>query len=302
MKKIIFLFLLVSLGLSLFAQKKNGSVFSEHEVIDKTKAMWTAFVKGDKEAYLDFFADEIWGINNGDPTLMKKEQLLGTMTWWKGVENLKIDDAAPAYPDAIEYKGSGLWVQDWLNITGIHQLTGIPIKLHLHNLYQFNDEGKIDVFYNYFNNNVFEEITQSQTTRKNGNIYIHHPHINTVRKLVNAFLAGNFEKCAEFFTPNARFSNTSMTYGESVGLEERMKELEAFFANYDNIEMVQHGYPDCFYYDKTNHYAVQSWWKCSVTNKEKKKNTYLLMMGHNFDNNGKITNEMLYFSTNHLEN
>ena len=33
--------------------------------------------------------------------------------------------AKPAFPDAMEYKEGGTWVQDWLLMTGVHKETGI---------------------------------------------------------------------------------------------------------------------------------------------------------------------------------
>ena len=39
----------------------------------------------------------------------------------------------------------------------------------------------------YFNNDVFEDIERSKATRENGKIYINHPYIAKVRKLVNAY-------------------------------------------------------------------------------------------------------------------
>ena len=67
MKKLtvlLFLAFCVSTG---FAQTKNGTIYSEHELIDKTRQLWKAFQDGDKETYLSFFADSIGLIrNNGE--------------------------------------------------------------------------------------------------------------------------------------------------------------------------------------------------------------------------------------------
>ena len=58
--------------LTVNAQKQSGFVYSEHEGITKTKAMWAAFLKGDKDTFLSFFADSVWSGNNG--TVEKKIQ------------------------------------------------------------------------------------------------------------------------------------------------------------------------------------------------------------------------------------
>jgi hypothetical protein len=51
--------------LTVNAQKQSGIVYSEHEGITKTKAAWAAFLKGDKDKFLSFFADSVWNGNNG---------------------------------------------------------------------------------------------------------------------------------------------------------------------------------------------------------------------------------------------
>jgi len=134
MKRIALFFMMFFLGSSIYAQENNGTVYSEHESIEKTKALWSAFVKGDKEVYMGFFADTAYVFANG--TLNKnKEVMKGWMDWWSNVDNFKVEDYKPAYPDAIEYKTGGTWVQDWLRFSGIHKKSGVRMDMHFHNLY-----------------------------------------------------------------------------------------------------------------------------------------------------------------------
>lgn len=303
MKKYI---LLLAFGLLSFltvdGQKENGTVYSEHESIKKTKDLWDAFKKGDKDAYLNFFADTVYFVRNGILNKILKKDMGGAIDWWQGVENLSIKDNTPAYPDAINYKVGGLWVQDWLKITGTHKKTGINIDLPIHNLYSFNKEGKIRIFHQYYNNDLFEEIRNSQRTIENGTVYINHPYIVTVRKCVNAYCAEDIETLKSFYSPKAESWKSDFKGMKFISLDEKMKENEAVFSANSNIVLQQVGYPDCIYYSKDDFYVVYSWWTLSFTTKDgKKKSDIPVMMSHEFDKEGKIAREYVYLSTNHFE-
>jgi hypothetical protein len=303
MKKILLLVISIFAGLLNFAQVKNGTVYIQHPAIEKTKKLWTAFEKGDKDACEALLADTMIAIYNGSVDTQKKENYLkGFGLWSTEFENLKVVDDTPAYPDAIEYAKGGLWVQDWLLMTGTHKKSGINLNLHIHNLYSFNKDGKITSLSLYFDNTQFEEINSSGITQENGKIFINHPCIITVRKLVNAYCAKNLAAMAEFYTPDAQFSNSTMNFGETNDLSARKKELEANFANSDNIKMRQFGYPDCVYYARNDSYVVYSWWVCSATLKtDGKKIEFPLMLSHSFNKEGKIVSEEGYYSSNHLK-
>jgi len=145
--------LLLTIGANSFAQKKNGIVYSEHETIDKTRELWKAFVNGDEAKYRSFFADTAFLTRNDNRTqkLANAEIGNGIADMSSNYKNFMVRDQKPAFPDAIEYKEGGTWVQDWLLMTGIHKETGIILELPLHNLYRFNEKGKITSITNYFN-------------------------------------------------------------------------------------------------------------------------------------------------------
>jgi ketosteroid isomerase-like protein len=303
MKKILLLIISIFVGLISYAQEKNGTVYVQHPAIEKTKKLWSAFEKGDKAAFSAFLADSMVAIYNGSRDFQKKEDYLKSLDWWSTeFENLKVVDDAPAYPDAIDYTKGGLWVQDWLLITGIHKKSGINLNLHIHNLYSFNKDGKITTLFQYFDNTQFEEITSSGATQENGKIYINHPYIITVRKLVNAYCSKNITAVSEFFSPDAQFSNSTMKMGETKDLTARKKGWEEDFAKTDNIHLRQFGYPDCIYYAKNDSYVVYSWWVWSGTSKaDGKKTEFPIMLSHTFNKEGKIVSEDAYYSSNHLE-
>lgn len=304
MKKLKFV-LIVALTsfLTVNAQKQSGIVYSEHEGINKVKAMWAALIKGDKDTHLSFFADSVWTGNNGSVEKRAKEQFVETLEWGKReLKNVSVVDDKSASPDAIQYKDGELFVQDWLRLKGTHEKTGINLNYAVHNVYHFNKAGKIDAFLQYFNTDVFTEIDNSSRTIENGNVYINHPYIVTVRKCVNAYCAKDIETLKTFYSPKTMFMKSDFKAGKPINLEEKMKEDKGFFALWNNITLQQVGYPDCIYYAKNDNYAVYSWWKLSVTSKDgKTKKDIPLMMIHGFNKNGEIMYESTYLSSNHFQ-
>lgn len=302
MRKSFYLLLVILfIGGNAFSQKKNGTVYSEHEAIDKTRELWKAFLDADEDKYLSFFADSVYTMSNGERGELEASKDVGSgINWWKeNFENLKIEDHKPAYPDAVEYKGGGLWVQDWLLVTATHKKSGINLEVPLHNLYSFNEEGKIFIMDTYFNNDVFEEIANSQTKKENGKVYINHPYIAEVRKCVNAHVDKDLEGWASFFAPEATFMASWAEFGTSLTFEE-LKEMKAksFKDNDTKSKVEEVGYPDCIYYEKNDGYVVYSWWKVSFV-KDGKKGVYPLMLSHTFNKDGKIVSEFAYASSNH---
>lgn len=304
MKKIAILFMLLLIaGVSSFSQKKNGVVYSEHEAITKTQELWKASVEGDEAKYRSYFADSAYIVRNGsNPKKTANADIgKGLSKWSSGFENFKVRDYTPAYPDAIEYKEAGTWVQDWLLMTGIHKESGIVLDVPLHNIYSFDEDGKITMMSMYFNNDVFEEINNSKGIKENGTIYINHPYITTVRKTVNAFVARDIETMASSFSPEARITFSSMKQGESKNLEEYKTYLtNRYFKDELTYKMEQVGYPDCVHYAKGGQYVVYSWWKILIK-KDGKKYDLPLMMSHDFNDDGEIVRMHIYASSNHFE-
>ena len=304
MKKIATLFvLLLIVGANSYAQKKSGVIYSEHESIALTQELWQAMAKGDEAKYRSYFADSAVIVRNGDspPKTANADIGKGLAKWSGSYENLKVGDYKPAYPDALEYKEGGTWVQDWLLMTGVHKKSGIVLDLPVHNLYRFNEEGKVALMISYFNNDVFEEIANSQQTKENGTVYINHPYIVTVRKIMNAFMDRDAEKLGSYFTPEARVSFSSMKKGESMSIEEYKTYLSGrYFRDEVKYKMVQTGYPDCVHYEKNDSYVVYSWWNLLVK-LDGKKHEIPLMLSHDFNGDGEIVHSHVYASSNHFE-
>lgn len=303
MKKLSVLIALLAFVVSSMAQKENGKVFIEHPALQKVNQFWAAFTSGDKEAYMALLADTVATSRNGRFVQRTKEEMAKNMDWWiKEFENLKAVADTPAYADAIEYDKGGLWVQDWLLLEGTHTKSGINLDLRIHNLYHFNDDGKIASLHQYFNNDVFEAINTSGGTIENGEVYIQHPYIITVRKAVNAYCAKDAATLRTFFADDARFSNSTMKMRESVSLDEVLKGWQSFWDETEDIHFEQVGYPDCIYYAKNDGYNVYSWWILRTTMKEDgRKIAVPIMLSHSFNKDGKIEWDMAYYSSNHFE-
>ena len=305
MKKItILLAIFLFIQVSSFSQKKTGTIFSEHEAIEATQGIWEAFVNGDEAKYRSFFADSAYISRNGDtgkPKVANAQIGKGIAGFGGNYDNLKIGDQKPAFPDALEYKEGGIWVQDWLLMTGIHKETGVKVELPIHNLYSLNDEGKVNMMVNYFDYDVFEEIGNSAKTIENGKVYINHPHIVTVRKLLNAFEAGDMDKWASYYSPKARFNTSSMQVDESQSLEEYREDItKRWHQDGLKFKLEQVGYPDCIYYEQSDGYVVYSWWNMIVL-KDGKKSKFPFMLSHDFDDEGKVVYGRIHVSSNHLE-
>lgn len=303
MKKYLFFLILgLSSFLTVSAQKENGIVYSEHEAINKTRAMWDAFAKGDKESFFNFFTDTVNYTINGRSSKRPIRDFAPNIVFWQGLTNLSFKNDTPSVPDAIQYKKGGLWVHDWIRATGIHKETGINIDLPFSNAYQFNKEGKINTWIQYADMAALNEIGKSKQTIENGTVYINHPYIVTVRKLVNAYCAKDIETMTSFYTPKAIFWKSDGKVNEFINLEEKMKENKQTFASHDKIKFTQVGYPDCIHYSKDDTYVVYSWWELSfTTNEGKKKSNIPVMVSHDFNKEGKIIREFLYLSGSHLK-
>jgi hypothetical protein len=62
------------------------------------------------------------------------------------------------------------------------------------------------------------------------------------------------------------------------------------------------GYPDYLNYELGNAKVVQSWWNFRMTRKsDKNKNVLPVFYIHNFNGEGKITSELVYYSEKLLE-
>lgn len=288
--------------MGVHAQKGEGIIYTNHEAISKTKALWAAFVKGDAEAYASNLTDSLTLISNGDSTVLGKQNYKRIFNWWKGINHLAVKQDNHLEPIAYTSKDGDLWVEDWVRITGIHNESGLNYDNHAHDLYHFNKDMKIDKVYQYYDDKSSEAINKSSLTTKNGTVYDNHPYINTVRKYVNAWCAEDIPTLTSFYSPDAWCMQSSYKATRPIKLEDKMKQNKQTFDAYDNIKLEQWGNPDCIYYEKDDAWVVNSWWILSFTTKDgAKKSDIPVMISNVFNKDGKITWEAVYVSSNHFQ-
>ncbi len=307
MKKILVILSLSLICVLSSAQKKNGTVYSEHETIDKTVEMWTAFVNGDEEKLLSLFEDSVFVTHNGEWSAKTKKRskayIARTMKWFNSeFEDLSFKVHTPAYPDAIEYKDGGVWVQDWIVLSGISKSSGIVLDVPYHNLYSFSKSGKIQGIIFYYENDVYRDIQLANTEEKNGTIYKNHPYIVTVRKLLNAiYVKKDFDEWISYYSPDVTYWNSTMKWEDEIDFEQ-LKALGSELINNDKTyKLTQIGYPDCMHYGLGDMYVVYAWWNMEVTDADGESIEYPMMTSHYFNGEGKVNGIHVFYSSNHLE-
>ena len=64
--------------------------------------------------------------NTNDREIGGKETVLRNINWFKNYfDYVSFDDTEGAYPDMLETKRSGNWLQSWFNVYGVHKNTGV---------------------------------------------------------------------------------------------------------------------------------------------------------------------------------
>ena len=308
MKKLTLLFVLaLSSTITSFGQKKtNGTVYIDHPAIVTVEAMTKAFVAGDSTKVASYLADDFKAWNGvgtrSDAKGQDKASYAGKAKGWhNALDYYSITRSKGAYPDAIEYKKDNdkeeVWVQTWEDLKGMHKKTGVKVDMPMHRLFVVNKDNKIRTIINYTNQSIGDEIRSSYVNRTNGNIYNHHDNINTFRKVMYTFENKDVDKALSYYTDDATFSNIHQKFGESHTKAEVKPLWEKFLSDYEikSIDMI--GYPDYLEYEMGNGREVLSWWNYHlIRNSDKKEISMPVHFSDSFDADGKITNQMIYYS------
>jgi len=305
--KLIIAMLLISS--IMYSQKsKNGTVYNEHPAIDAVESMMQAFYAGDADKVATYLADDFksyQGTNtNKDAKGRDKEWFLGASKWvkenWSYISNKR---SSGAYPDAIEYKGDdGLWVQTWDQFKALDNASGVTLDMPIHRLYKMTSDNKIQTMIIYDNDLPWAERRRSFAPRTNGTIYNNHDNINTVRLMMGALANSDPDKAFSYFTEDAKFTNLDMARDESHTVAEEKEMFNGLITDWtiESIDVV--GYPDYLEYEMGGAKVVQSWWDVRMTKKSDGKKVILpLMLTHNFNDEGKMTNETGYYTTKSME-
>lgn len=310
MKKIILVIALMTSFITI-AQKKNGTVYIEHPAIDVVNSFTQAFVEGDTVKLASLLTDDFKNYNGvstnpSDKGTDKARYVKNSYRWFDELDYFSISDYPGAYPDAIEYKEDNkdgeIWVQTWDLLKGVHKETGVKFTSPIHRLIVVTKDNKIKTIINYNNDGIFTELQQSFSDRTNGTIYNHHENINTVRKAVYAFENADLKKALSFYSDDAQFLNINDDLNKPDTKDNVKKIRQEFLDAFEitSIEMI--GYPDYLEYEMANGRVVMSWWDFHLIRKsDKKKITLPMHISDDFDEDGNITSEILYFNRSELE-
>ena len=307
MKKIIILtFLLIPL--SSFTQKNNnGKVYDKHPAIDKVNKFTSAWITGDTETLKSLTGDDfkMGSSMNNNPNYKGGDinNLVGQSRWMtNNFVNISLKDRGQAYSDAIEYKRSGLFVQTFQEFIAWDKNNGFKIKTPFNATFVFDKKGeKIIRFWWSDNQAVWQKWNLSRQTIKNGTIYKDHPYIGKVRQIWFNLAMGNIDQVWKDFSPNARIYDLNLMGKDYNNLIDHKKYVGDVFNRYDFVSIDEVGYPDYIDYEG-NGGTVLAWYNMVVKNKKtNKKITLKFHSQHDFNEEGIIVTEYLYYNANLLK-
>lgn len=311
MKKLIFGVAMLSMLVTYSQKKKNGTIYIEHPAIDLVESMEQAFVAGDADKVASFLAEDyqFWnGVGtNKDAKPGTIENARNNVKWWKeNMSYVSLERAGGTYPDAMEYKDDEqkdvVWVQNWSRLKALNNKTGMKVDVPVHRIYRVNKDNKIDLIVNYTNDLFWNRFRSTFAVRENGTIFINHENINTVRKMVYALEFNDVEGMFSHFSDKAQFRNIHMPIGSWHNMEEERKSVADFLEAFEILGIDEQGYPDYLEYGEGNAKVVQSWWKFRLKRKSDDKKIILpMMLLNDFNDEGKIIRESLYYSLSVLQ-
>ena len=307
MKKIIILTLLL-IPISSFTQKNNnGKVYDKHPAIDKVNKFTSAWISGDTETLKSLTGNDfkMGSSMNSNPNYKGGDinNLIGQSRWMSNnFVNISLKDRGQAYSDAIEYKRSGLFVQTFQEFIAWDKNNGFKIKTPFNATFVFDKKGeKIVRFWWSDNQAVWQKWNLSRQTIKNGTIYKDHPYIGKVRQIWFNLAMGNIDQVWKDFSPNARIYDLNLMDKDYNNLSDHQNYVGEVFSKYDFISIDEVGYPDYIDYEG-NGGTVLAWYNMIVKNKKTKKNITLKFHSqHDFNEEGIIVTEYLYYNANLLK-
>ena len=311
MKKTIVFALACLSTFGMNAQKKaNGTIFITHPAIEVVESFNKAFANGDVDKVASYVTDDFKSYDTSEsyPVEENKASLLKDVASWRdNYEYTSLTKQNGAYPDALEYKEDlekgEVWVQTWERLKGTEKQTGIKIDLLLHRSYIVNKDLKIKTVILYLDSRPFDRIKYSKTERKNGEIYMTHENINTVRKVMAAFENKDFDKYSLYYDESLKvFDINNADFNKSTSLKELIANDKNFHQNFEIVRIEQVGYPDYLHFELMDARVVNSWWNVVLIRKsDKKKMSLPLMLSNDFNAKGKIIAETMYYSQKTLE-
>ena len=294
---------LLMLPLILWGQKNNnGKVFDKHPAIDIVDQFTAAWISGDTEALKTLTGEgfKMGSSMNNNPNYKGGDikNLLGQSTWMSNnFVNISLKDRGQAYSDAIEYKRSGLFVQTFQEFIAWDKNNGFKIRTPFNATFVFDKKGeKIVRFWWSDNQAAWQKWNLSRQTIKNGTIYKDHPFIGKVRQIWYNLAQGNLDKVWKDFTPNARINDANSIDQEAKGLKEHQAYVGEVFSQFEFVSIDEVGYPDYIDYEG-NGGVVLAWYNMTLKSKKTNKNIVLKFHSqHDFNEEGMIVLETLYYN------
>ena len=305
MKKLLFLLVLVP-AITLAQKNNNGKVYDKHPALDIAEKFGQAWISGDVETLKSLVGQGFKMGNSMNTNPMYKggdiNNLIGQATWMKNnFVNISLKNRGQAYPDAIEYKRSGLFVQTFQEFIAWDKRNGFKIKTPFNAIFVFDKKGeKIMRFWWADNTAVWQKWNLSKQTIKNGTIYKDHPNLGKVRLVYYNVEQGDLEATFENFSKNARIYDSNLVDKEYISLDDHMQNVGAIFSQFEVISLDEVGYPD--YMDYEGDGGVAYIWM-NFTLKNKKTDKVVNLPVHSqmwFSDEGMIVREDVYYNANIL--
>jgi hypothetical protein len=305
MKKLLFLLVLVP-AITLAQKNNNGKVYDKHPALDIAEKFGQAWISGDVETLKSLVGEGFKMGNSMNTNPMSKggdiNNLIGQATWMKNnFVNISLKNRGQAYPDAIEYKRSGLFVQTFQEFIAWDKSNGFKIKTPFNAIFVFDKKGeKIMRFWWADNTAVWQKWNLSKQTIKNGTIYKDHPNLGKVRLVYYNVEQGDLEATFENFSKNARIYDSNLVDKEYNSLEDHIQNVGAIFSQFEVISLDEVGYPD--YMDYEGDGGVAYIWM-NFTLKNKKTDKVVNLPVHSqmwFSDEGMIVREDVYYNANIL--
>ena len=285
------------------AQKSNnGKIFDEHPGIELMHKFTKAYVAGDKAALDAILTDDFRGYNglstNKDYKGKDKQGLIDESTYWSSqLKGFKITKRGKSYPDALEYKESGTWVDTWDVFYGVDKETGFKIETPIDRSFILSKDGtQIKSMIVRANMAIFQKYSNTFNTIENGTIYKDHEYINTVRTMISALELGDLDLAYDQFADDAKFNDINASRGESHSKSEERTQVENLLTTFEIVSLDEYGYPDYLAYNGDGS-TVLSWWNFRLKNKITGDKVVIFMhLSHDFNQAGKINSQVAYYN------
>lgn len=296
--KIKLLMLAFMVSMTVNAQKKkNGNIYNEHPAIDVVENLYTAMNSNDSESLNKIISDNFRGVSgeqmNKDAEPQTKAQFIQQVNNSHSISKyFNVKRTSSGYPDAVEYKDENFagvtWVYAWEYFTAVGGTTGIDYSHPRHVQYVVDKNNQIAFARSYVNQAPYTETQKSQRELEDGEVYSHHPNINTVRRFIKAFQYNDDENLFNDFDENVNVNGLFNDWGNDPLNLEDLKNGFKNFKNSYNVNSLDNVWIKFFEIDSGADF-VQSWWRMSVTRKsDGKEIIFPVMFNHNFNEDGKI--------------